>query len=123
MYHNSCENTMTISSPPANLLKSSKVTYTESAPHGRSVALLRLVLPPSPADAHGSEDDARHAQAHLHHGQEEKAPQDFAAGAHPTRGISPPQAREVPRSSVAGSDRARYYIGNELAGSKQVVLK
>ncbi|TNN62334.1 hypothetical protein EYF80_027451 [Liparis tanakae] len=67
-------------------------TYTESAPHRGGVALLRLVLAPDPADANGSQDDARHTEAHLHHGQQEQAPQDLAAGAHPAPGISPTPA-------------------------------
>ncbi|KAG7245022.1 hypothetical protein INR49_023588 [Caranx melampygus] len=71
------------------LITAAKNTYTESAPDRRRVALLRLVLPPDPADAHGSQDDARHTQAHLHQGQQEQAPQDLAAGAHPAPGISP----------------------------------
>lgn len=65
------------------------MTYTHSAPHRRGVPLPRPVLPADPADAHGSQDDARHTQAHLSHGQEEKAPQDLAAGAHGAPGIAP----------------------------------
>lgn len=46
-------------------------------------------MAPGPADADGSQDDARHTQSHLHHGEQEQAPQDLAAGAHPAPGISP----------------------------------
>ena len=62
-----------------------KVTYTESAPNRRRVALLRLVLVSYPADTHGPQDDAGHAQAHLHNRQQQQAPQDLAAGAHLAR--------------------------------------
>lgn len=46
-------------------------------------------MAPGPADADGSQDDARHTQSHLHHGEQEQAPQDLATGAHPAPGISP----------------------------------
>lgn len=74
-------------------------TYTESAPDRGSVALLRLVISSDPADAHGSQDDARHTQAHLHQGQQEQAPQDLTAGAHPAPGISPDPAGGGQRAS------------------------
>lgn len=67
-------------------------TYTESTPDRRSVSLLRFMIAPDPADAHRSQDDARHTQAHLHQGQQEQAPQNLAAGAHPAPGISPAPA-------------------------------
>ncbi len=89
-------------------------TYTESAPHRRRVALLRFGLAPDPANANGSQDDARHAQAHLHHGQQEQTPQDLAAGAHSAPGISPAPARGGGRKGresplLGGPRAARLY--------------
>lgn len=86
-------------------------TYTESTPHRRRVALLGLVLPAHPADAHRPQDDARHSQAHLQQGQQEQAPQDLAAGAHPAPGISPAPGRERRRrdgSPPAGAPGAAW---------------
>lgn len=70
------------------------VTYTHPAPDGRGVPLLgpELAPDPDPGHAHGSQDDARHTQAHLRRRQEQEAPQDLAAGAHLARGIAPAPA-------------------------------
>lgn len=70
------------------------------------------MLAADPDDAHGAQDDARHAQAHLHHGQQEQAPQDVAAGAHPAAGIAPAPAaggqRARERSALPGAARRGF---------------
>lgn len=90
------------------------MTYTHSAPHRRGVPLLGPVLPPDPADAHSSQDDARHTQAHLSRRQEQEAPQDLAAGAHRAPGIAPESAPIWLRrgfTSYGPCPRARAAVG------------